>query len=244
MNKLKPSNDRKVSTKSRWSIAKSGKRTAKPMVPNSFGLPALDSCPDWTEWCRNVCYAFNLQRAWSNVDNLVHHNLDLLKSCGSNVNKMVALLNEMVQSIDWKGTEKLFRWHWDGDIFSKPYAVAIAKTCQSNPDIQFWLYTRSFDFVPALLNIPNLAVYLSVDSFNIDKAKRLYNQYHPYLWIAACADTWEESETIMRDVVGRNAPRCPELTGKVPLVSENGVGACIDCGLCIYGRNHVRFASN
>ena len=243
---LKLSSDRKVSPLSRWQIVKkTGKRVAKPKVANSFGLPALASCPGFTEWCMAVCYAFNLQRAWSTVDRLVNHNLTILKGCGSNVPRMTELLTTMVKSVKWHDTEKVFRWHWDGDIFSAQYARAIVQTCDNTPDIQHWLYTRSFDFVALLVNVPNLTVYLSVDVHNMDAARNLYAQYPVgTIHIAACADTWDESEAIVRAVTGRNAPRCPELTGKVPLVTDSGQGACVACGLCIYGRNNVRFASS
>ena len=241
--KLKLSKDRKVSTLSRFQLREGKAPVAKPKVANAFGLPAIKSCPDFTAWCESVCYAFNLQRAWTTVDNLVTHNLNLLLDCGSNVSKMVALLDDAVSSVNWYGTEKVFRWHWDGDVFSRQYARAIAQTCLKHPDTQFWIYTRSFRYVADIIDIPNLTVYLSVDPHNIKAAKDTYKAF-PNVLIAACADTWDESESIMREVVGRNAPRCPELTGKVPLVSPNGEGACVTCGLCIYGRNHVRFASN
>lgn len=246
MPSLKLSSDRKVSTLSRWqTVKKTGKQVAKPKVANSFGLPAITSCPDSTDWCRSICYAFNLQRAWTSVDRLVAHNLESLQSCGSNIAKMTSLLNDAVRAVNWHGTEKLFRWHWNGDVFSAHYARAIARTCDENPDVQFWIYTRSFDYVLYLFNIPNLTVYLSVDKDNLDKAKALYDSVpEGTVYVAACADSWEESEAIMRAMVGRNAPRCPELASKVPLVNEKGEGACVTCGLCIYGRNHVRFASD
>lgn len=240
---LKLSNDRKISPLNGFKKGKNGKQVAYPKVANSFGLPALASCPSATNWCRSVCYAFNLQRAWTSVDNLVQHNLSILEECGSNVRKITELLTTMVHSVNWRGTEKVFRWHWNGDIFSRPYAHAIRNTVLATPDIQHWLYTRSFDFVDVLVGTPNLTVYISVDRFNQAKATKLFGQY-PELMIAACADTWNESEDIMRSVTGRNAPRCPELIHKIPLVSDDGVGACVACGMCIYGRNHVRFASS
>lgn len=244
MQALKLSGDRKVSPRSRWSIVKkTGKPVAKVKINNAFGLPAMDSCPEFTEWCRKVCYAFNLQRLYTNVDNLVRHNLNILKECGANVARMVELLVTMVESVKWDDAVKVFRWHWDGDVFSLPYAHAIAETARRTPDVQHWLYTRSFGFVGALVNVPNLTVYLSVDRFNADEAKRTLALY-PSLLVAACGDTWDESEELMRAVVGRNAPRCPELTHKIPLVTPSGEGACVACGLCIYGRNHVRFASS
>lgn len=236
MSKLKLSNDRKVSPRSRWT-----KGGPKPVVPNSFGLPAGDSCPDMTEFCES-CYADTLQKCWTNVRKLVWHNLDLLKSCGSNVNKMVVLLDEMVKSVNWRDEPQLFRWHWNGDIYSKPYAAAIAKTCHLNPEIQFLIYTRSFDWVDQLVDVPNLTVYLSVDKFNLAKAKKVHKKF-PHLMIAACDETWAGGEDILRSMIGRNAPKCPEQTEKIPLVTEDGIGACVKCGMCWYGRNHVRFSS-
>lgn len=237
---LKLSSDRKVSPKSKCYV-RNGKKEFRPVVPNAFGLPAGDSCPDMTEWCA-VCYADSIQKMYTNVNKLLWHNFDLLKECGSNVNRMVDLLDEAVKSINWKGEEPVFRWHWSGDIFSKPYAAAIAECCRRNPGVQFYIYTRSFDWVSCIVGVPNLAVYLSVDPFNIDKAKKTYAKF-PEVMIAACGETWEESEDLMREVVGRNAPRCPENTKKIPLVSDEGVGACVACGMCPEAKNHVRFAN-
>lgn len=238
--KLKLSGNRKVSPLSRITSSKE----AKVKVKNAFGLPAFDSCTYFTEWCIGTCYADRIQTAWTNVDALVWHNLETLRSVGSNVPKMVALLDEMVKSVNWHGQEKVFRWLWNGDVFSALFARAIAKTCDLNPEVQFWMYTRSFAYTPHLWGIPNLVVYLSVDEYNIDWAKKVYNSVTPgTVWIAACADTWEQTEEIMREVVGRNAPRCPELTGKIPLVSDDGVGACVQCKLCYKSINHVRFSS-
>lgn len=236
MPRLKLSNDRKVSPWSRWT-----KGGYKPVIPNAFGLPAGDSCPGATEFC-DRCYADALQKCWTSVDKLVWHNLDLLRECGSNVKKMVELLDEMVKSIDWRDGPQLFRWHWNGDLFSKPYTAAVAQTCRLNPDIQFLIYTRSLNWVDLLVEVPNLTVYLSVDKFNLAKAKKVYKKY-PDLMLAACDETWDGGEQILRSIIGRNAPKCPELTGKIPLVTEDGVGACVKCGMCWYGRNHVRFAS-
>jgi protein gp88 len=240
LTKLKLTSDRKVSPLSRY---EKGAKRWKPKVANSFGLPAFLSCPEFTNWCKQVCYAANLERVFTSANRLVNHNLTLLKACGSNVKAMTTLLTELVGSVKWHGTARVFRWHWDGDLFSRPYTAAVASTCQAFPDIQFWLYTRSFDYVPLLVDIPNLTVYLSTDEYNIDKAKRTYAA-HPTLRIAACANSWEQSEDIMRQVVGRSAPRCPALTGKTPMVNDEGVGACVACKLCIRGTNHVRFATH
>ena len=233
---LKLSKDRKVSPRSRLT-----KKEAKPLIPNSFGLPAKDSCPGQTEFC-DTCYANKIQKIWTNVDKLVWHNFEMLQSAGANVAKMVVMLDTMIKSINWRDEPQLFRWHWNGDVFSKPYAIAIAETCRLNPEVQFLIYTRSFDWVGQLMEVPNLVVYISVDKGNLRQALKVFKKF-PQVMVAACDDTWEGGEEIMREMVGRNAPKCPELTRKIPLVNADGVGACVACGMCFYGRNHVRFAN-
>lgn len=240
---LKLSNDRKVSPLSRQS--KSGEW--KPLSPNSFGLPAGKSCPGETPFCKG-CYAASIEKRWKNgPGKLVQHNYDALLECGSNVSRMVDLLADMmVRFLDahTKVSETLpvFRIHWDGDFYSKPYTVAWSQIIRRFRGIQFWAYTRSFEFVPYLDNPANLALYLSVDEFNVDDATEVLIA-NPWVRLAFCADTWEATEDIAsRFPQERKGPRCPALTGKLPLVNDEGVGACVACGLCIYGKNNVRFA--
>lgn len=215
------------------------------MVGNSFGLPAGDSCPGKTEWCfgpRGSCYADKLQGAWTSVDRLVKHNLTLLEACGSNVDSMVSLLRPLVEETNWRGEDKIWRWHWDGDVFSRPYAAAIAETCRLTPDVQHYLYTRSF-FAVDLLKADNLVVYLSIDPFNLEAGQECLAQ-NPWVKVAFCARTWADTEELAAQFPGeRKGPKCPELTQKIPLVNDKGVGACISCGLCSKGVNNVRFAS-
>lgn len=252
---LKLSRDRKVSPVARYS---SSKKMHEPLIANSFGLPAgpKKSCPFATDFCVG-CYADTLETAFPAVSRLVNHNFDLLSACGSNVGAMVDLLVPMVrQFVD--ETEKVnrkrslnaplvFRIHWDGDLFSAQYAHAWAEVIRRFPDVQFWLYTRSFGFVSAFEGLENVAVYLSVDAQNHEWAREVAAA-HPWVRFAFCGQTWDDTEILAKKVSGRNAPRCPELINKIPLVrgeKENGaigMGACVECGLCIYGRNNVRFA--
>lgn len=247
VNRLKLSNDRKVSPRSKWAVA--AKRW-EPMVPNSFGLPAGISCPGKTAFCEG-CYAENIERAFPSVSKLTHHNLDLLLACGSNVSAMAELLGEAIDAYraahlkaekrQGESIPMVFRIHWDGDFFSFQYASAWARVIRANADVTFWAYTRSFAYVGALAGLANLSLYLSVDEHNADEAQDTHELF-PWARLAFCAATWDETETLARKVSGRNAPRCPELAGKMPLVSTDGVGACVDCGLCFRGTNNVRFS--
>jgi len=90
--------------------------------------------------------------------------------------------------------------------------------------------------------IANVAVYLSTDAENAEKARQTKSAY-PFVRLAFCADTWEATEALAASFEGeRKGPRCPELTGKLAMVGSDGKGACVTCGLCVFGKNNVRFA--
>ena len=138
-----------------------------------------------------------------------------------------------------------FRIHWDGDFYSVAYAKAWAQVIRANPDITFWAYTRSFvgrvNVVPVLAGIPNLALYLSADVHNAAAARRVADA-HPSVRIAWCGATWDEARTVADTVGELPGVRCPENTRKVPLVSDDGRGACDTCGLCVHGRKNIQFS--
>ena len=123
-------------------------------------------------------------------------------------------------------------------------------------------------FIANCVPAPNLVVYLSVDRHNVDTARQV-QQIDPKGWVkyAFCGDTWQETEEIAALFPKqRKGPRCPELTGKVPLIvwesdgeratrrsdaekagvkrvpDRVGKGACVECGMCPKGINNVRFA--
>lgn len=247
---LKLSNDRKVSPLSRWAT---GAKRYEPMVPNSFGLPAGPdaSCPGATEFCTG-CYAVNIERAFPSVARLTAHNFELLKACGSNVSAMAALLSEAVGRFDaqrlkvekrtGKPVPAVFRIHWDGDFYSAQYAAAWAQVIREFGHVQFWCYTRSFFAVGMLANLDNLSLYLSVDEFNAAEGQATHEAF-PWTRLALCAQDFDSAEVLARKVSGRNAPKCPEQTGRYALVNaETGQGACVECGLCVKGVNNVRFS--
>jgi len=250
---LKPSRDRKVSPYSVWRPA--AKRW-EPQVANSIGLVAGPpstggSCPGATEFCRD-CYACKFETAFPSVGRLTEHNLSTLRSLGNRVSAITDALRPLVAAFlvecdkaerkTGRPVERVYRIHWDGDFYSRPYAAAWAVIMAEFPQAQFWLYTRSFNVVDLFADVPNVAVYLSVDEDNVAAAKACKRR-HPFVHLAFCAQTWEGTETLAAAFPGESrGPRCPELTGKVPMVNAEGVGACVTCGLCVWGRNNVRFA--
>lgn len=242
---LKLSTDRKVTPKAK----QDGSGRWVPEIPNAFGLPAHISCPGKTDVCSNICYAFNLERVYTNVAKLLKHNWDTLQ--GKSREEMYVYLAIMldeyikkhrrVEKLRGESYPLVFRIHWDGDFFSLEYAEAWALAMLDHPEVQFWAYTRSFDFVPALAEVPNLSLYLSVDQENYAEAVQVYYDY-PQVRIAALDKTFEEANVFMQHIKAKNAPKCPEQTGTYPLVGEEGMGACVECMMCINGTNDVLFS--
>jgi hypothetical protein len=227
-------------------------------VANSIGLkagpPSLGgSCTGTTTFCKG-CYAVPLEVGFPSVGRLVAHNLATLQECGANVARIAALLRPLVdlflkecdkaEKKTGHAVERVYRIHWDGDFYSRPYAAAWALVAQEYPQVQFWAYTRSFEVVDILSAVPNLALYLSVDAENAVRAKATHKRF-PGTHLAFCAETWEGTEEVAALFPGeRRGPKCPALTDKVPMVNAQGVGACVTCTLCVAGKNNVRFAGD
>ena len=229
------SKDRKVTN----AVSPNGKVAT---IANAFGLPSgkAFSCPGATSVCERVCYAGKLEKIYKGVRNVIVSNFEALLS--ADYDGKVALLSDMiaefVKDCDKRKAEKKFRIHWDGDFFSLEYTKAWAAVCKAYPDVQFWVYTRSFDFVPALADIDNLTTYLSVDTDNMEKAKecRKANAFVRWAWLA---DTFADGRRDMPDM--GKAYNCPENAKRIPLISEKG-SACVRCGICVDGRGDVIFA--
>jgi hypothetical protein len=200
-----------------------------------------------TDACENVCYARRTERVFTTAGALVMHNWMLLKD--ATAAEQFVLLDQAVETFRdqaWKYDAPLvFRIHWDGDFFSLQYAKAWAKVIKYNPDVRFWVYTRSFvpgsNYIRAFKGLGNLSLYLSVDEDNVKHARKV-TEKHPWVRWATMGRTFQDSADL---VVGQPAgPPCPEQTKRVPLVHDDGRGACVACGLCIDGNLNVRFSTS
>lgn len=227
---LARSHDRKVTNL----LNASGKAS---VIANSFGLPAgkAFACPDATSFCEKICYAGKLEKVYKGVKNVLVSNFsellyaDYLNGIDGMVELLDAMINEFEMECEKRNADKFFRIHWDGDFFSAEYARAWSKVIAIHPEIQFWVYTRSFDtvnVVPILHGIPNLRMFVSADNVNISKANEIANQY-PGVFIATVADTFAEARETIIDT-SRNSYACPENKKVLPMV-----GACAACGVCI-----------
>lgn len=224
---------------------------AASAIANAFGLPAGLSCPGRTAVCGRICYAENLERAYVGVRAVLQHNLDALQS--TDRAGMVALLSGMVETFradcarrearTGQDVPRDFRIHWDGDFFSVDYAAAWADVIRTTADVRYWVYTRSFsgavDVLPVLAGLPNLTLYLSVDSENLAAAKAARKRNPWALW-AYLGDTFTDAREATAGVSGKAYP-CPENGGRLPLITAAG-SACGRCGICPTGRGDVLFS--
>jgi hypothetical protein len=234
------SNDRKVA------FAATPKGNVK--VANAFGLPAgkAYSCPGATNTCESVCYAGKIEKQYKAVFTNLNANFELLSSLDVEgmTNAIRIMIWEFAADCDRKNTEKGFRIHWDGDFFSLDYATAWATVIREFADIQFWVYTRSFvpalNVIPIIADIPNLAVYLSVDHDNEEYAADILAEF-PTVRASVLSDTMDNAATTMISLTGKPGAKCPELIKAIPLISEKG-GACAACGLCPFAKADIRFA--
>lgn len=235
---LKRSHDRKTANR----VNTVGKMS---LLKNAFSLPSGKnySCPGATGVCETVCYAGKLENQYPAFKNLALHNWELLKdaSYGEMQKMLITMINEFVSECDQYGASKVFRWHADGDIFSSRYAWAIRYIALKFPDVQFWIYTRSFQYVKFLQGARNLSVYLSVDSENESEALETKG-IHPWVRLAYLSETHEEGKEFMLANTGKPGAICPENAKRIPLITKDG-GACVTCGLCIFGKADIRFAS-
>lgn len=235
---LKRSSDRKVTN----SVTASG----NVRIRNTFGLPSglQFSCPGATTVCNGVCYAGKLERQYPNVRDTLMHNWNVLRA--ATYADMVTMISDMVSEFVAETTKwdapMVFRVHYDGDLYSMAYSLAWREVMEDYPNVQFWLYTRSFQFVHLFEPVANLTLYLSVDTDNANAALECYRE-NPWVRLAALAPTFSEAKDILTDTFGAKSVRCPEVNGALPLVSDKG-SACVRCGLCIYGRNNVTFSSS
>ena len=272
---LKPSGNRKLSP---YQHQKKGHPTeATVVVKNSMGT--LSSECKWTTPFCEGCYA-TATEVYPNVHALLSHNTGHIK--GKRWGDLVPLFDKLVHDAEVEMIkrnvpleDRCYRPHWDGELDSFDELEAWNTVAGYYPDMKVYMYTRAHHLVHKLLQYhggktSNLVIYLSVDKYNINTALAVKN-FDPdgLIKYAYCGDTWEETEEVASHFKGeRKGPRCPELTGKIPLIvwetdeertarrsdameagmSEKripdrvGKGACVECGMCPDGRNNVRFA--
>lgn len=149
--------------------------------PNAFSLVQVETCPASTPTCRKACYVHNLQTAQGTVWDLYRHNTEEIKKVLADPALSAWWATKLAK---WVGEHAAggFRWHVSGDVFSFQYACWIADVCAAAPQVPFWIYTRSFQFLSPLADVGtlrggNLAINLSADADNYSAAVAAAEQF-------------------------------------------------------------------
>jgi len=159
------------------------------------------------------------------VGNVLQKNTDLL--VGKTYDEMVVVLTNTFQNFTDANDKKhwYFRLTYSGDVFSEDFARAMATSCAKFPEVKFWMYTRSFQFVHILVQASNLAVYLSIDPVNIELGRQVYESLrykHNNIGLAHLGEP--------KDIKDVKFVKCPETYGKISNTDQRG--ACSVCKLC------------
>lgn len=139
-------------------------------APNSFSLIHVADCPGSTPTCRASCYVHGLEVHEPAVHALYRENSATIREILTLPRSNWVLAGSAVAHHIERFAAAGFRWHVSGDIFSLAYAEWIACVVRMSPSVNHWIYTRSFDLIGPLLELPNLALNLSCDRDNYRQA--------------------------------------------------------------------------
>ncbi len=140
--------------------ARTGRRETYPML----------HCPGSTSVCRASCYVHGLEKHASDTYELYRHNSTMIREILGGDPGDARVWS--VRFAEWINANAKggFRWHVSGDVFSEDYARWIALVITGSPNVDHWIYTRSFELVYPLLDLRNLSLNLSCDRENYDAA--------------------------------------------------------------------------
>ncbi|CAK0748541.1 conserved hypothetical protein [Gammaproteobacteria bacterium] len=201
----------------------------------NFGLP-IDggTCPGATSGpggClyirdnhkRQTCYMAKIVQIYKGVKKRLEQNTELVVDKG--YDELVTILTASFQQFkDKNKKEHLFlRAFYSGDIFSEVFAKAFTDVCKLFPDIQFWLYTRSHEYVDILSSADNVAVYISIDPVNAESGFKIYEKLKDRKNVGL-ASLDKLDNTPYKFI------SCPETSGKIK--NTDSAGACSKCRLC------------
>jgi hypothetical protein len=210
---------------------------------NSFGLmPGKDgTCPGATYGqggcmecvgnnVRPTCYVHKAFRN-AKVKEILEHNTKALKEADFwNMHYILDAEFARFEACEAVSPNPSFnyRLHWAGDVFSADYASALRMSIRQHPKTQFWIYTRSFDFIEPLVALPNLNTFLSLDPCNRDQGLELWLKHRE----AGLKIAYMGKETL----AGECMVPCPADAGNMEIE-----GACGKCRMCITGNKDIWF---
>lgn len=152
-------------------ITRDGGNYAEP-APNAFSLVHKEDCPGSTPTCRSKCYVENLKTARGDVYSLYQSNSRIMREVLADGAGPFLGASWALALARWiRANTTTFRWHVSGDLFSRAYAAWVASVVELAPGTDFWIYTRSLEYVPQLAMLRNLSINLSADQDNYERAR-------------------------------------------------------------------------
>jgi hypothetical protein len=217
------------------------------LFSNTFGLAngKAYSCPGATDYCETICYAGKLEKMYTGVRNSMLNNFRTLEkaSLSETIYMLDGIVTKFISESRKRNAEMVYRIHWDGDFFSADYIEAWRTVIAEYSMVKFWVYTRNVAAATSLhkANLSNLSLYFSADPVNESVAAMFFRTYG--IRPAAVANTFAESQAMVKRITGRVGAKCPEQTGQLPLISTKG-SACTICRLCIDNKANISFAKS
>lgn len=144
---------------------------------NALSLVQAKDCPYRTPTCDDSCYVHNLEKFQPDIHDHYKRNSENIRTLMDSVH----FYDVAWDVAEWIRTncEGGFRWHVSGDIFSADYADWISSVVIESPNVEHWIYTRSFPLIhPYLTNLDNLTVNLSADKDNYWLARRTADEHN------------------------------------------------------------------
>ena len=126
----------------------------------NFGIPAYKSetgkitCP-FAEGCVKFCYARKGAYSWSNVKPAFERRYQLTKT-----DKFVEVMTAEIK----KKKADYIRVHDSGDFYSPEYLQKWLKIAALNPEVKFYSYTNSVQFIKDIENVPENYDFIFSDS--------------------------------------------------------------------------------
>jgi hypothetical protein len=181
---------------------------------NAFSTVQVLDCPWSTPTCKDSCYVNNLEKFQPDIHDFYKRNSQAIRTVldSYDCDTYCAVQDGFAKWIR-ENAAGGFRWHVSGDIFSQDYADFIEGVVRSSPQVQHWIYTRSFNFIEELVDIENLTVNLSADKDNYWLARKVATQYGLrvcYLTIdGEVPDDLKEGDVIFPDYALRGVGQKP-----------------------------------
>lgn len=156
-----------------------------------WSIPAIVTCPNATDECKNKCYATKAERQYKNALRSRRKNWDFSKG-EEFVDDVTNFIH--LKAKNWKNAKKIVvRIHESGDFYSKEYFlkwVEIASRCKDIDNVIFMAYTKSLPFIVGVEVPSNLFIRSSIWSDTSEEMLALTEELGLPIYTACESEEW------------------------------------------------------